>query len=50
MKTVASIIVLQLIVTLLPGCTEFKTKVDMMKDEQMTCKLEDESLCAGWKV
>ena len=50
MKTVALIIVLQLIVTLLTGCTEFQTKVDMMKDEQMTCKLEDESLCAGWKV
>ena len=50
MKTIALIIVLQLIVTLLTGCAEFQTKVDMMKDEQITCKLADQSLCAGWKI
>ena len=50
MQTIALIIVLQVIVTLLTGCTEFQTKVDMMKSEQMTCAEEDQSLCAGWKV
>ena len=50
MQTIALIIVLQVIVTLLTGCTEFQTKVDMMKSEQLTCSAEEESLCAGWKV
>ena len=50
MQTITLIIVLQVVVTLLTGCTEFQTKVDMMKSEQMTCAEADESLCAGWKV
>ena len=50
MQTIALIIVLQVVVTLLTGCAEFQTKVDMMKSEQMTCAEADESLCAGWKV
>jgi uncharacterized protein YceK len=52
MKIVALIIVMQLVVTLLSGCAEFQTKVDMMKNEQeqLTCSAEDESLCAGWKM
>ena len=50
MKTIILIIVLQFIVTLLTGCAEFQTKIDMMKDEQMTCKLENQTLCAGWKI
>jgi hypothetical protein len=50
MQTIALIIVLQVVVTLLTGCTEFQTKMDMMKSEQMTCAEADESLCAGWKV
>ena len=50
MQTIALIIVLQVVVTLLTGCTEFQTKVDMMKSEQMTCAEEEQSLCAGWKV
>ena len=50
MQTIALIIVLQVVVTLLTGCTEFETKMDMMKSEQMTCAEADESLCAGWKV
>tara|TARA_R100001530_G_scaffold128521_1_gene98314 strand:- start:357 stop:509 length:153 start_codon:yes stop_codon:yes gene_type:complete len=50
MQTIALIIVLQVVVTLLTGCAEFQTKVDMMKSEQMTCSAEEESLCAGWKV
>ena len=50
MKMVALIIVMQLVVTLLSGCAEFQTKVDMMKSEQMTCKPPETSLCAGWKI
>jgi hypothetical protein len=50
MQTIALIIVLQVVVTLLTGCTEFQTKIDMMKSEQLTCSAEEESLCAGWKV
>ena len=50
MKTIALIIVLQFIVTLLTGCAEFQTKMDMMQNEQMTCAEEEDSLCAGWKV
>ena len=50
MQTIALIIVLQVVVTLLTGCAEFQTKVEMMKSEQLTCKPPDASLCAGWKV
>ena len=50
MQTIALIIVLQVVVTLLTGCAEFQTKIDMMQNEQMSCALEEESLCAGWKV
>ena len=35
---------------LLTGCSEFETKMDMMKSEQLTCSAEDMTLCAGWKV
>ena len=45
MQTIVLILLL-----LLAGCAEFQTKIDMMKDEQLTCKLEDQSLCAGWKI
>ena len=50
MQTIALIIVLQVVVTLLTGCTEFETKMDMMQSEQLTCSAEDMTLCAGWKV
>jgi len=50
MQTIALIIVLQVVVTLLTGCAEFETKMDMMKSEQLTCSAEDMTLCAGWKV
>ena len=50
MQTIALIIVLQVVVTLLTGCAEFQTKIDMMKSEQLTCKPPEVSLCAGWKV
>ena len=50
MQTIALIIVLQVVVTLLTGCAEFQTKIDMMKSEQLTCKPPETSLCAGWKI
>jgi len=50
MQTIALIIVLQVVVTLLTGCTEFQTKMDMMQSEQLTCKPPETSLCAGWKI
>lgn len=50
MQTLALIIVLQVVVTLLTGCAEFQTKMDMMKSEQLTCSAEDMTLCAGWKI
>ena len=46
MQTIALIIVL----TLLTGCAEFQTKIEMMKNEQLTCKPPETSLCAGWKI
>ena len=48
MKIVALIIIMQLVVTLLTGCAEFQTKLEMM--EQMNCKPPHNTLCAGWKV
>ena len=52
MQTIALIIVLQVIVTLLTGCAEFPiaAKMEEMRSEQLTCSAEDESLCAGWKM
>ena len=41
---------LLIVLLLLTSCAEFQTKMDMMQNEQMTCALEEESLCAGWKV
>ena len=48
MQTIALIIVLQVVVTLLTGCAEFQTKLEMM--EQMNCQPPHNTLCAGWKV
>ena len=45
MQTIALIIVLQVVVTLLTGCTEFQTKM-----EQMNCQPPHNTLCTGWKV
>jgi hypothetical protein len=50
MKTVALIIVLQFIVSLLSGCAEFETKMDEMRNQQLTCSPADSNMCAGWKV
>ena len=52
MQTIALIIVLQVMITLLTGCTEFPiaAKMEEMRSEQLTCSAEDESLCAGWKI
>ena len=52
MQTIALIIVLQVMITLLTGCAEFPiaAKMEEMRSEQLTCSAEDESLCAGWKM
>ena len=52
MQTIALIIVLQVMVTLLAGCSEFPiaAKMEEMRSEQMTCAEEEQSLCAGWKI
>ena len=48
MQTIALIIVLQVMVTLLTGCSEFETKIEEMN--QLTCKPVDSEMCAGWKL
>ena len=56
MQTIALIIVLQVIVTLLTGCTEFQTKVDEMRiqisDDQLYCHPVTNfgNECAGCKT
>ena len=52
MQTIALIIVLQVMITLLTGCAEFPiaAKMEEMRSEQLTCSGENESLCAGWKI
>ena len=47
MKTITLIIVLQLIVTLLTGCSEFETKIEEMN--QLQCQPVDSSGCAGFQ-
>ena len=57
MKTVALIIVLQFIVTLLSGCAEFETKIEEMQSQQhyadveQLCCIPDPDFphsCGGW--
>ncbi len=50
MKTVALIIVLQFIVTLLAGCTQFETQLEQMRGEQLSCGPANSEMCVGWKV
>ena len=52
MKTVALIIVLQFIVTLLTGCSGFPitAKMEQMRSEQLSCGPADSEMCVGWKV
>ena len=35
---------------LLAGCSEFETKMEEMKNQQLTCSPADSEMCAGWKV
>jgi len=35
---------------LLAGCSEFETKMEEMRNQQVTCSLEEQALCAGWKI
>ena len=52
MQTIALIIVLQVMITLLTGCAEFPiaAKMEEMRSEQLTCSADDMTLCAGWKI
>ncbi len=52
MKTVALIIVLQFIVTLITGCSEFPiaAKMEQMRGEQLSCGPANSEMCVGWKV
>ena len=48
MQTIALIIILQVAVTLLAGCSEFDT---IMEEKRMlTCSPSYETLCAGWEI
>jgi hypothetical protein len=48
MQAIALIIVLQVAVTLLAGCSEFET---IMEEKRMlTCSPSYETLCAGWEI
>ena len=47
MKTITLIIVLQLIVTLLTGCSEFPIGVKLEEMRQLQCRPVDSSGCAG---
>jgi len=54
MQTIAIIIVLQVVVTLLTGCSVMQDKMDAMKEEQNTlCCVPDPDFphsCDGWKL
>ena len=39
-----------LILLLLTGCAQFETKIEEMRNQQLTCSPADSSMCAGWKV
>ena len=48
MQTLVIIIVLQVAVTLLAGCSKFET---IMEEKRMlTCSPSYETLCAGWQI
>jgi len=47
---VALIIILQFMVTLLTGCSQFEAQLEQMRGEQLTCGPADSEMCAGWKV
>ena len=47
MQTFVLIIVLQVMVTLLTGCSEFEAKIEEMN--KLNCKPADSSMCNGWE-
>jgi hypothetical protein len=48
MQTIALIIVLQITIALLAGCSEFET---IMEEKRLlTCSPSYETLCAGWET
>jgi uncharacterized lipoprotein YajG len=48
MQTIALIIVLQVAVALLAGCSKFETKMESYNNE-LLCSPADSNMCAGWK-
>ena len=49
MKTIALIIVLQFIVTILTGCSEFPIGAKLEEMRQLECRPVDSSGCAGFQ-
>jgi len=48
MKIVVFIIVIQVVVTLLAGCSAFEHKLE--QNQELTCSPSYETLCAGWAI
>jgi hypothetical protein len=49
MQTIALIIVLQVMVTLLTGCAEFPIAAKIEEMNKLNCKPADSSMCNGWE-
>ena len=49
MQTIALIIVLQFMVTLLTGCSEFPIAAKIEEMNKLNCKPADSSMCDGWE-
>ena len=48
MQTIVLIIVSQVVVTLLTGCSVFQNKIEEM--DRLNCKPVDSEMCLGWEV
>ena len=49
MQTIALIIVLQVMITLLTGCAEFPIAAKIEEMNKLNCKPADSSICNGWE-
>jgi hypothetical protein len=49
MQTIALIIVLQVMITLLTGCAEFPIAAKIEEMNKLNCKPADSSMCDGWE-
>jgi uncharacterized lipoprotein YehR (DUF1307 family) len=48
MNIIVLIIVLQILVVTLTGCSQFETKLEEMN--RLNCQPPDVALCAGWQI